>query len=183
LDAVVLVEGASDKLAVETLAVRRGRDLELEGVTVVAMGGATSIGRYLAQFGPQGIGARLAGLYDAAEQGAFRSGLERAGLGSDLTRSDMETLGFFACTADLEDELIRCLGTARVEQIVDTQGELGSFRILQQQPAQRGRSTHAQLRRFMGTRSGRKLTYARLLVEGLDLDNVPRPLDQVLGYV
>ncbi len=180
---VVLVEGASDQVAIETLALRKGRDLADEGTAVVAMGGATSIGRFLAQYGPGGLDLRLAGLFDAAEQGAFRSALERAGLGSDLDRAAMESLGFFACVADLEDELIRCLGTDRVEHVLEHQGELGSFRILQRQPAQRERSTHAQLRRFMGSRSGRKLTYARLLVEALDLDNVPRPLDRLLAHV
>jgi hypothetical protein len=53
---------------------------------------------------------------------------------------------------------------------------------MQRQPAQRGRTVEAQLRRFMGTHSGRKLKYARLLVEALDLDAVPRPLDGVLAH-
>ena len=87
------------------------------------------------------------------------------------------------CIADLEDELIRCLGDAAVEQVLDAQGELGSFRIFQQQPAHRGQSRTAQLRRFMGTRAGRKIRYGRLLVEALDLTNVPRPLDRVLAHV
>jgi predicted ATP-dependent endonuclease of OLD family len=37
---VVLVEGLSDRHAVEALARRRGRDLVAEGVEVVAPGGA-----------------------------------------------------------------------------------------------------------------------------------------------
>src|SRR6478609_10862233 len=45
--AVVLVEGISDQRAVEALAYRAGRDLPAERVVVVAMGGATNIGRYL----------------------------------------------------------------------------------------------------------------------------------------
>jgi hypothetical protein len=35
----------------------------------------------------------------------------------------------------------------------------------------------------MGTRSGRKIRYGRLLVEALDLDHVPRPLDGVLAHI
>jgi hypothetical protein len=93
----------------------------------------------------------------------------------------MESLGFYVCVVDLEDELIRSLGAASVEQIVDAQGELGSFRILQKQPAQKGRSSEEQLRRFMGTRGGRKIRYARLLVDALDLTRVPQPLDRVLA--
>jgi hypothetical protein len=182
-DAVVLVEGVSDQGALEALAERRGRNLEAEGVSIVSIGGAQAIGKFLQKFGPQGLDVRLAGLYDAAEEGEFRRGLERAGLGSGLTRGDMERLGFFGCDADLEDELIRALGAASVEEIVDAQGELGSFRTLQKQAAWRGRPTEEQLRRFMGSGGRRKIRYGRLLVEALDLTRVPRPLDLVLAHV
>jgi hypothetical protein len=180
--AVVLVEGTSDRVALEALARRRGRDLEAEGVSVVPMGGAQSIGRFLNLFGPQGLAIRLAGLCDAGEEGEFRRGLERAGFGSRLTRAGMETLGFYVCDADLEDELIRALGATAVEAVVEAQGELRSFRTLQKQAAWRGRSSEEQLRRFMGSGARRKIRYARLLVEALDLERVPRPLDRVLAH-
>jgi hypothetical protein len=181
--AVVLVEGISDQLAVEALAERRGRNIDAEGISVVPIGGATNIGSFLDQFGPQGFDVRLAGLCDAAEEAGFRRGLERAGLGSNLTRADMETLGFYVCVADLEDELIRSLGAPSVERIIAEQGELGSFRTFQKQPAQLGKAIESQLRRFMGTRGGRKIQYAPLLVGALDLTQVPRPLDRVLAHV
>jgi hypothetical protein len=181
--AVVLVEGASDRVALEALAERRDRDLDAEGVSIVAMGGSKNIVSFLDLFGPQGSDVRLAGLCDDAEEGDFKRGLERAGLGSNLTRSDMETLGFYVCVADLEDELIRSLGAASVERVVEAQGELGAFRTMQKQPAQQGRTIEQQLRRFMGTRGGRKIRYARLLVDALDLSRVPRPLDGVLAHV
>lgn len=181
--AVVLVEGMSDQAAVLTLAERRGRDLVLERVSVVPMGGATNIGPFLSRFGPSGMDVRLAGLVDAAQEGGFRRGLERAGLGSILSRGDMEDLGFFVCEADLEEELIRALGTSVVTGIIETQREGGAFRNFQRQPAQRGGPLEAQLRRFMGTLSGRKIRYGRLMVEALDLSHVPRPLDRVLAHV
>jgi hypothetical protein len=181
--AVVLVEGTSDQAALHALARRRGRDLDAEGVAVVPIGGAQAIGRFLERFGPQGLDVKLAGLCDAGEEPDFRRALERAGFGSQLARADMEALGFFVCVADLEDELIRSLGVDSVEQVVDARGELQSLRTLQKQPAQRGRTTEQQLRRFMGTRSGRKIQYASLLVDALDLDRVPRPLEGVLAHV
>ena len=181
--AVVLVEGVSDQCALEALAERRHRNLDAEGVSVVPIGGAHSIGRFLNLFGPQGFDIRLAGLCDAAEEGDFRRGLERAGLGSNLTRAEMESLGFYVCVADLEEELIRSLGSASVEQIVDAQGDLGSFRTFQKQPAWRGRASEQQLRRFMGSGGRRKIRYARLLIDALDLTQVPRPLDLVLAHV
>lgn len=181
--AIVLVEGASDQAALEALAERRGRNLDAEGVAVVPIGGASVFGGVMEQLGHRGIDIRLAGLCDEAQQPEFERGIARAGLGSDLTRAEMERLGFYVCVADLEDELIRSVGIDRVEQVVDGEGELGSFRIFQKQPAQRGRSADQQLRRFIGTRAGRKTRYAGLLVEALDLTRVPRPLDGVLAHV
>jgi hypothetical protein len=179
----VLVEGISDRLAVEALAARRGRDLHDEGVAVVAMGGAHSVGRFLERFGPRGLDLRLAGLCDAGEEDDFRRALERAGLGADLTRADMERLGFFVCNADLEAELIRSLGVEAVERVIEAQGGLGSFRTLQKQPAWRGRRPEEQLRRFMGSGGSRKIRYAALLVDALPLDRVPRPLDGLLAHI
>ncbi len=180
--AIVLVEGVSDQLAVEALAERRGRELDEEGVVVVPIGGAQSIGRFLARFGPLGSGTRLAGLYDAGEEEVFRRSLEQAGFGSDLTRLDLERLGFHVCVEDLEDELIRALGADAAEQVLDSQGDLGSFRTFQKQPAWRGRPTEAQLRRFMGSSAG-KARYAPLFVRALDLARMPRPLEAVLAHV
>jgi hypothetical protein len=181
--AVVLVEGTSDKVAVETLAERRGRDLVAEEIAVVPIGGAQAIGRFLTEFGPQGLGLELAGLCDAKEERDFQRGLERAGLGSNLTRDDLERLGFYVCDADLEDELIRALGAASVQRVVEAEGDLGSFRTFQKQPEWRERTTEAQLRRYMGSGGRRKIRYAKLLVDALDLDDVPRPLDRVLAHV
>ena len=179
---VVLVEGASDRVAVEALAQRRERNLAAEGISVVPIGGAQAIGRSLERFGPRGLDLRLAGLCDAAEEADFGRALERGGLGSDLTRDEMERLGFYVCVVDLEDELIRALGADAVERILDAQGELGAFRTLQKQTAWLGRPKQEQLRRFMGSGGGRKIRYSRLLVDALDLDRVPRPLDGVVAF-
>jgi hypothetical protein len=179
----VLVEGISDRLALDALAERRGRDLEAEGVSIVPIGGAQAIGSFLDRLGPQGLDVRLAGLCDAGEEAHFRRGLERAGLGSDLTRARMERLGFYVCVVDLEDELIRALGAASVEEVVAAHGDLAPFRTLQKQPAWQGRPLEEQLRRFMGSGGRRKTRYARFLVEALDLTRVPRPLDGVLAHV
>lgn len=164
---VVLVEGVSDERAVTMLAGRLGRDLTADGVAVVAMGGATNVGRYVRRFGPDGDGLELVGLCDAGEVARFRRGLERV----------------FVCDADLEDELIRALGVPALETVIAGQGELGALRSLQQQPAQRDREPVRQLRRFIGSRGGRKIRYASLLVEALDLGDVPAPLAELLAAV
>lgn len=180
---MVLVEGVSDQRAVQTLAARVGRDLGAEGTAVMPMGGATNIGRFLDVLGFAGTHLRLAGLCDAGQAAGFRRGLARAGLGADPARLDLERLGFFVCHADLEDELVRALGVDAVERVIEREHEIGSLRILQRQPAQRGRSPEQQLHRFLGSRAGRKIRYARLLVEALDLPDVPAPLGRLLAHV
>lgn len=180
---IVLVEGSSDQVALEALATRYGRDLGAEGVAVVPLGGATNIGRFLDVCGPPGLDLPLAGLYDIGEERHFQRHLERVGLGSGLADSTLETLGFHVCVADLEDELIRAVGAEGVQQVIEAQGETRPFRTFQGQPAQRERPVEHQLRRFMGTHSGRKALYAQALVAHLRLDRVPRPLERLLTHV
>ena len=181
---VMLVEGLSDQIALETLAAGRGRDLGAEGVVILPIGGAHAATRYLTRLGPQGAGLRLAGLCDLREQEIFRRGLAVAGVGTPRTSVEMERLGFFVCVDDLEDELLRAVGATGVEALFDSQGDLGSFRSLQGQPAWRGQEAGAQMRRFLSSGSRRKLRYARLLVQAAaDHDRVPRPLDTLLTTV
>ena len=181
MNAVILVEGISDQRAVEALAARRGRDLDAEGVSVVPIGGAHAIGHALARYGPPpGLDVRLAGLYDVGEERLFARGLERAGLGTDLDRAGLESLGFYACDTDLEHELVRALGIDAVARIIERQGELGRFATFRKQLAKRDLPFEEQLWGFMWNR---KIRYAPLLVEALDLDRVPRPLDGVLDHV
>ncbi|MFJ4170012.1 TOPRIM nucleotidyl transferase/hydrolase domain-containing protein [Paenarthrobacter sp. NPDC089714] len=168
---MVFVEGESDKVAVEALATRLGHDLAAERVTVVPMGGATSIIHFLDRYGPQGAGHRLLGLCDARESPGVARALSRAGIPGSLAE-----LGFQVCHEDLEDELIRALGTDRVLSVIDEQGELASFGLLQRQPSLRERSVPEQLKRFFGGRSGNKIRYAQLLVEALPDGEAPLPL-------
>jgi hypothetical protein len=127
-------------------------------------------------------GVQLAGLYDLGEEAVFGRALEHAGFGPDLTRTDIERLGFYVCVTDLEDELIRALGTEAVEGLLRANDDLHRFRTLQQMPEWRDRETGEQLRRFMGSGGRRKIRYARILVDALDLEHVPRPLDRVLAH-
>ncbi|MFE7378924.1 TOPRIM nucleotidyl transferase/hydrolase domain-containing protein [Streptomyces zhihengii] len=171
---VVLLEGPSDFAAVETLARRRGRDLGAEGVCVLSMGGAMSVGRYADILGPAGLDLRLTGLCDENERPYYDRALERA----RAQRRDV-----FVCAKDLEDELIRALGTARVEEIVRTEGDLRPWLTFTRQPAQQGRPVHEQLRRFLGTKKGRKIRYGHLLVDALGPGPVPAPLDELFARV
>jgi hypothetical protein len=172
----------SDQLAVEALAARRGLALATSEIRVIPLGGAHNIGAFLGELDSRLL-PRVAGLCDAGEEPVFRRALERAGLGDDLTRAEMERLGFYVCNVDLEDELIRALGVAAVEEAIRGGGDLHRLRKLQQMPAWRDRPAEEQLRRFLAAGARRKIRYARLLVDALDLDRVPRPLDKVVGRI
>jgi hypothetical protein len=174
--ALVLVEGVSDQIALEAVAARRGSDLAAERVEIIPLGGAHAIGAFL----DRARTARVTGLCDAGEEHVFRRALARAGRGTPTSRSELEALGFFVCDLDLEDELIRALRPAGVVELLQAHGNLYSFRTFQKQPAWRGRPLAEQLRRFLCSSDRRKLRYARLIVEALDPDRIPRPLDAVL---
>ncbi|MBB5873695.1 hypothetical protein F4553_007129 [Allocatelliglobosispora scoriae] len=179
--ALVLVEGLSDQIAVETAAVGRGRDLEAERIVIVPIGGAHAIGRFLTDLGPLAAQVRLSGLCDVREEEIFRRALVAARIGSPGTRADMERLGFHVCVDDLEEELIRAVGATAAEALFDSQGDLKSFRSLQSQPAWRGQDPERQMWRFLRSGSRRSLRYARLLTEAaMSRGALPAPLAALL---
>jgi len=177
---VLLVEGESDRNAVETLARRRGQDLVAAGVRVDVLHGVTNIGHALP--GVVAAGLRAGGLYDAGEQHFVRRALERTGLRAEGSAAPLSDQGFFVCVLDLEDELIRAIGVDGVLAVVKREGELDGFHILQRQPAHRDRPAEEQVRRFLGTRAGRKARYGHLLAAAVPLDRVPPPLAGVIGW-
>ena len=157
---VIAVEGISDRSVLELLARRQGRDLDAEGITIVPIGGAHAIRRFVGDV-PPAVAVR--GLCDANEERLFRRVLDDV----------------YVCVPDLEGELIRALGVDGVEAALGD--GIASFRMFQQQPAQRGRPVDAQLHRWLRSSSTRFHRYLRVLVEALDLERVPQPLRAVLG--
>lgn len=160
--AVILVEGITDRIALEAAAAKLGLDLDVDGVEIVPIGGAQAIRRAAAGYD----GERVVGLCDAGEERYFRRVLGDAA---------------YVCTADLEDELIRALGPAGVEEVAAAQGDLEIFRSFQNQLAWRGRPVDAQLRRWVQASDGRNKRYPALLIEALSPDAIPRPLAGVLA--
>jgi hypothetical protein len=161
--AVVLVEGITDRIALEAVARRLGLDLARSRVEIVPIGGAQAIRRASVQY----EGRRVAGLCDVGEERWFR------GVLGDAT---------YACVQDLEDELIRAVGTDRVEEVVAAQGELDTFRNFQNQLFWRGRPVEMQLRRWLQN-GGRQHRYPPLLIGAMEPEEVPRPLAGVLAAV
>lgn len=179
---LVLVEGESDAAAVRALAGLFGRDLEPGTIRIHPAGGVTNFSRSLANFAHTYPRASICGLYDIAEERHVRRALANAAL-PEAAHAPLESFGFFACVADLEDELIRALGAEAVQHVLETQGELVAFRRFQSMPHHRLTPVDQQLRRFLGTRATRKIRSARCLVERLDVERLPRPLMQLAAMV
>ncbi|MCH6230052.1 ATP-dependent endonuclease [Microbacterium sp. CFH 31415] len=179
LHGIVLVEGVSDRIAVEAVARRRGTDLS--GIGVVPTGGAQGIGRMLRTLAVRHPGVTVAGVNDVAESAVVRHALAAAGLLEP--GADAASAGFFSCVDDLEDELLRGVGLDHVEDCLAAQSDLASFRRMQQQPQWRDQDLHAQLRRWLAGGARRKLRYARILVEAMPLERMPRPLLAALDRV
>lgn len=174
--AVILVEGPSDRVALDLLGRRLGYDLAHSGVEVVPIGGATNLRASLETYGSH---ANLAGLGDIGEVAIYGRTLARAGIASGPSRQELEHVGFHMCVVDLEDELIRALGSERTRSIVERAETPGTFRSYQRQPAHRDEPLEIQLRGFV---TNWKIEYARLFVGALELTRVPRPLEAVLEY-
>ena len=154
---LIAVEGNSDRVVLDVISRRLGRDLADEGITIRAIGGAHAIRRFVAEVGSD---VYVRGLCEN-EQHLFRRALDDV----------------YVCVPDLEGELIRALGVERMLEIVDRD----AFATMQRQPAQRGRPVELQLHRWLRSSSSRSHHYVPLLADALALDRVPAPLLGVLG--
>jgi FO synthase len=94
MHALLVVEGVSDRAAIEALAGCMGRDLAAEAVSIEVLGGAHAIERVLRDVKAAGVPSVIGGLVDAGEEGHFRRALERTGFGSPADRLELEELGF-----------------------------------------------------------------------------------------
>jgi hypothetical protein len=177
---LVLVEGESDAAALRALARLLDFDLAPHGIDIQPAHGVSNFSRLLVEFLSTHPGAGFCGLYDTTDERHVRRALADAAVPITADQS-LETSGFFACVADIEDELIRALGVEAVERVVDAQGELSSFRRFQAMPQHRDSPLHHQLHRFLGTRATRKIRSAQRLVEALDPTRLPRPLGLLIS--
>jgi len=179
----VLVEGVTDELALTLAARRSGRDLEAEGVSVVPINGAHAISRFLQRLAAEQPGANVAGLYDEGEEEVIRTALERAGYGPSIDRSGLERVGFFACSADLEDELVRAAGVTILSRLIELEGDAQPWNTFRKQHAWQSRPVDQQFRRFMRSVSDRNSRYIRAIVETIDPSKLPQPLLRLLHYI
>ncbi|MFC6706969.1 hypothetical protein [Flexivirga alba] len=174
---VVLLEGVSDIAALT--AVAKTQDVNLDNVDLIDLAGVTNVRRELIELHRGSVGLEILGLCDAPEVRFVEQALNEVG-GTVRDASDLPTYGFFVCHADLEEELIRALGTDRAVAVVEQLGLDTKLATLRQQPAWQDRPLAEQLHRFCGVASGRKELLAGALAGALEPEDVPQPLQGLL---
>lgn len=157
---IVLLEGVSDVAAVR--AIMHRNDIGGDHVELRNLQGVTNVGRVLPEIRQLQPDADVLPVSDA---------------------SDLPAYGFFVCEADLEDELIRALGTSRAVEAIQSAGLGGKLEALQIQPAWADRPLAEQLHRFCGVASGRKEQVAGVLAAELSRDELPEPLSMLLDRI
>lgn len=179
---VILVEGASDKLALQALAEKMATNLDSKGVSIIELDGANTLGTFLKLVGKTGFDLPIQGLCDADKVSDWCDYLQDAGHGTPATRADLEALGFYVADRDLEDELIRSLGSARVKAAIKSEGDESAWITFQKQPTQKSLPESEQLRSFI-KKGNRKVQYAPVLVDLLQLHEVPNCLARIINGV
>lgn len=180
---MVLVEGVTDELALRLAARRSGFDLDAAGVSIVPTNGAHAWSRFLLRLAAEEPRARLAGLYDEGEEAVIRAALERAGHGPGPGRAGLESAGFFACSADLEDELVRAAGEPALSRLIEAEGDAQPWHTFRRQRVWQGRPFDQQFRRFIRSMSERNGRYIRAIVETIEPATLPRPIRLLLDHV
>jgi len=173
---VVLVEGYSDRVALLHLATRLKRDLDAEGITIIAMDGGSGLGTYLRLFGSTGLKLHVTGMCDEDKEAQWLSELQKAGF-SITDRASMQAAGFVVCVKDLEQEFVKALGLAGAQSVIANEGKAGAFAAFQKQPAHGVVPLDEQLRRYF---QKDKIRWAVPLMEAINLKAIPRPLNELV---
>jgi putative ATP-dependent endonuclease of OLD family len=100
---VVLVEGVSDRILIESVAELVGVNLDRSGAAIFELDGSGSFPSAYRIFGPPGFDLHLVGLLD---EDARKLWAEAVGVGA----AELEAQGYAVCDPDLEGMYIDCLG-------------------------------------------------------------------------
>ena len=186
----VLLEGTSDVAAVRALRAARGVRPDDEPCLLVDMGGATNIRRHLAAAAGSRSPSPCRRAVRRAGGAVLRAGARRHRNGcrrpvtcpADGTASvtTLPDFGFQVCRRDLEDELMRALGVDGTLAVLADLDLDAAFAAFTRQLAWQGRPVMDQLRRFVGTTSGRKELLAGAMAAALDAGDCPPPLAALL---
>jgi putative ATP-dependent endonuclease of OLD family len=121
---VLMVEGAADRVFIESCARAQGINLDRLGITILELDGADKFGHVNKLLGKSGFALSLIGLVDKKESGSWINGM-------GLKPKDVNLRGIFVCDADLEDEYSRGMGAASVARSFVSEGVCKEKSILQ----------------------------------------------------
>jgi len=176
---VAFVEGVTDYQAVRVIAATLGRNLDAEGIAVVALDGAASLTTFLQIMGPQGLKLAVGGICDADYEVDWCNYLTAAGLPAS-NRHGLNALGFYVSDLDLEDELIAALGTTAAQVVFANDGATQRFQHYTGQAAHQGKSLHEQIRGFVQTK---KAYWTPRLAAAVTEASVPPSIKDLLEHV
>lgn len=128
---VILVEGAADRVIVESAARSMGVDLDRLGAVVLDLDGAEKFRNVFPLLGPNGFGPTLLGLVDKKESGPW------IGAFQGRKRAEVEDKIVFISDADLEDEYAAALGGPITAQALIDGGHCREDAVLQSVSAQK----------------------------------------------
>jgi predicted ATPase len=176
---VVFVEGITDYQAVRAVAAKLGRNLDAEGVAVVALDGAASLATFLQIMGPYGLDLPVCGICDVDYEADWCSDLTAVGL-TVASRQDLNALGFYVSDRDLEDELLTAIGTTAAQMVFANEGATARFQSYAQQPANQGKTLHDQIRGFV---QSKKVYWTPRLAAAVTPAAVPSSIQDLLNHV
>ena len=177
---VILVEGASDRIVLQRIAERTGRELDRLGVSVIELDGAGDVGYVLSLFGARGFQVPLSFLIDedAAADTAAKLGTGVAGL---------EAHGVYVCRADLEDEYVRAIGPGPMWEAITTSGLFTPGELANcAQASPGGERTQEDVASFCRRkRHGYKMRAAIVAAETLDVESAAKigPVSALLASI
>lgn len=174
---IVLLEGVSDVAAVRALMATC--EVDASPIELVSLDGATNLPRALKEVRLLRGDVDVLGLVDEAEAHVAVRALTEDHLPVQ-DASDLPVYGFFVCSRDLEDELIRALGAQRARDALVDAGLGGKLEALQNQDAWADQPLAEQVRRFCGVASGRKELAAGILAAALAPEEFPEPLAMLI---
>ena len=174
---VVLVEGYSDRVVLLHLALRCGRNLDGEGVSIVAMDGGSGLGTYLRLYGAAGLKLAVLGLCDEDKEAKWLTELQGAGF-AVADRASMKNVGFVVCQRDLEEEFVLALGVPATEAVITKEGKDSMLSTFRKQATYSALPPDQQLRHFLHKDNTQ---WAVPLVDALDLKNIPVALNAILA--
>lgn len=154
---LLFVEGAADRVVVESVAANVGVSLDRAGVSVFSLDGADKFKKVLEIVGKKGFDLALSGLCDEDREHAWAGAL-------GIRPKHLSANGFFVARSDLEHEYVRLLGARTVADELIASGIAREQGLLNASGASSlDDLTDEEVANFITKQDSRKVPSARVL--------------------